>query len=134
MFGWKRRNDGLIVQVLRLVLDNQKVTNRKLDSLMTSSENIQSEVNDLNAAVSTISAGVGTLNTNLATASQRIAELEAQGVDPEVIGNLKAAVDGAQSIADAFGAAVDPEQPTPAPEELPEAVTPETTDGESTEG
>lgn len=116
-----------------LILRSLSELTEKVGIIMAQNEAIQQEVDDLNASVAVIAAGVGTLSTDLDTARQRIAELEANeaaliaaGVSPEVVANLKAAVDGAQNIASAFQAAVDPEQPTPPVEELPDPVTPET--------
>lgn len=89
---------------------------------------IQQEVEDLKAATALISEGVTTLQTNLLTASNKIAELEQAGVSPETIAQLRAAVDGAQTIAQQFEKAADSEQPTPDASELPQPV--ETVGGE----
>lgn len=85
-------------------------------------QEIQQEVDDLKAATALIGEGVGTLQTNLLTALNKIAELEQQGVNPETIAALRSAVDGAQTIAQQFQKAADPEQPTPDVSEIPQPV------------
>lgn len=136
------------IALLKRVLKNQVILDQKIEAIGKQSvaqartlkgiamanEQIQSEINDLNASVSVISTGVTTLQSNLALAQAQIADLAAAGVSQDVIDNLSAAVDGAQAIAAKFEAAVDPAQPTPAPEDLPAPVEPVVTPEAPAEG
>lgn len=86
---------------------------------MATQEELQGQVDELNAAVATIGAGVSSLKANLQLAADEIAK-GAQGLN---IDALTAAVDGAQALADQFLVpAVDPGQTTPPAEEVPAPV------------
>lgn len=142
LFVWHPRpaDVRLIIGLVKRVLDNQQYIADRMETLVDqierklemANQDIQNEINDLKAATSLIASGVGTLKTNLQTALDKIGELEAAGVSPEQVADLKAAVDGAQTIAGQFEAAADPEQPTPPVEELPDPV--ESTPSDDTTG
>ncbi|UVF61524.1 hypothetical protein SEA_DALANDE_109 [Gordonia phage DalanDe] len=132
---WLRTN-RLVVRLLQRILMNQRAASRDLDALrkqvnrierkvdavMATNADIQEQVNELNAAVAVINSGVGTIKSDLATARDKISELESAGVAPETLAGLKAAVDNVETIASQFEVAVSPDEPTPAPEDLPGPV------------
>lgn len=89
---------------------------------MASNEAIQQQVGELNAAVSVITTGIETIKSDLTTAKGEIERLKAEGVSDETLAGLTAAVDNVERVADTFKAAVDPEQETPAPEDVPGPV------------
>jgi len=134
LFVWHPRpaDVRLIVSLLKKTLRNQQLIAERMEyiaenlerKIAMSNEEIQNEINDLKAATALIGAGVGTLKTNLSTALDKISELEAAGVSPETIANLRDAVNGAQEIAGQFEAAADPSQPTPGEGDLPDPVEP----------
>lgn len=92
---------------------------KRLDIIVATNAELTAEVADLNSSLDVISGGIGSLKSTLAVALQRVLDLEAAGIAPEIAGSLRAAVDRAQEIASALVPAVDPGQPTPAPEEIP---------------
>lgn len=92
---------------------------KRLDIIVATNAELATEVADLNTSLDVISTGIGNLNSTLAVAAQRILDLEAAGIAPEIAGSLRTAVDRAQEIAAALIPAVDPGQTTPPAESLP---------------
>lgn len=134
LFAWHPRTQDVrdIIGLLKRILANQQYIADRMETIgkniernmKMANEEIQQEINDLKAATGLIASGISTLKTNLSTALDKIGELEAAGVDPAQLADLKSAVDGAQTIAGQFEAASDPTVPTPDPSELPDPVEP----------
>lgn len=132
LFAWRPRVQEVrdIIGLLKRILANQQLIADRMEYIATkiekeirmANQDIQNEINDLKAATALIASGVGTLKTNLQTASEKIDALEAAGVSPEQVADLRAAVDGAQTIAGQFEQAADENQPTPPVEDLPAPV------------
>ena len=95
---------------------------------MATNADIQEQVNELNAAMSVVTTGIDTIKSDLVTAKGVIEQLRAEGVSDETLAGLEAAVNNVEAVASQFAAAASPDEPTPAPEDVPgpgEEPTPE---------
>lgn len=95
---------------------------RKVDAVMATNADIQEQVNELNAAMSVVTTGIDTIKSDLVTAKGVIEQLRAEGVSDETLAGLEAAVNNVEAVASQFAAAASPDEPTPAPEDVPGPV------------
>lgn len=81
--------------------------------IMSQNEEIQTEVADLETAFTVIATEFTGLAASLAVANARVVELEAAGVAPQTVAQLRLSVDKVQEFANRIVQSIDPGQPTP---------------------
>lgn len=94
--------------------------------IMAQNEEIQQEVADLEEAFTVITTEFGGMAAALAVANHRVEELEAAGVAPQTVEQLRKAVDKVQEFSNRIVQAIDPGQTTPTtptPDPIPDVAT-----------
>lgn len=113
MFGWKRRNDVLIVELLTKVLDRQNVHYEGIKKMVNLAN---SKLDQVNATLVTTGAGVNALIENNRLFAAALEEARSNNVD---MTKLDAVYANATSIAEVVAKALNPTVPTPEVSELP---------------
>lgn len=113
MFFWKRRNDGLIVELLTKVLERQAHMEERLIKMVNVSNG---KLDQIKATLITAGAGVNTLIANNENFAKALEEARSNGVDVAKLDEVFAVSTG---IAATVAAALNPTVATPPVEELP---------------
>lgn len=127
MFGFKSRNDVLIVALLEKLVDQNDKILRQMRTLNTNQGVIMASQADFNAKVSeldlildVVSAGMNAQKQVIANLEAEVARLRENDVDTSA---LDAVLQEARDVQASIAPALDPTVPTPQPSEVP-VVTP----------